>query len=545
MENKLVKFLGNEYTIPYQLKDFIKYLNYFEHMLDKDLMPLLLSEMKRKEWSDDGNSFSYYESPMKIAGEKVIKNLLEQNVYDITLQDLVYNNKGYLQLKQVCHETLEEMRNILIDSMNEWQAGYNSAYSSASSNITGMGFSVWTNSLSSALLYSAMEASTLKKQTNQANREFQSAMSALNKTTGDRQQQRENNVLVNKYYPRVAESLSLFVSQLTEMFLHKSADNGQFDSRILKEYDLARSSGILNNLKLVQNKKDILTQAFICCPYNPDIYQAIIKYDLIDFETFETAKFLLQDSVLCDEIKSYCIKHSADIAKISEATKVYSSYTGKSEIETLKSVYKDKVRIVNKHFSELRLALSSNRKLTDWICRNISRNAVDFSKMERSVLKKIIESKIKNIGVSSQIIAIFFDKKLITLSELTGSNVKADNLEQLYDYFISNMETAIFQYLDKLIEHINSCISMSNEKKEEFEAKQKAYLDRINEYKQDEKSLQQERDRLGIFAFSKKKDLDSKISACVSEREEFEKSNNPYRLKDEADRLMDKADEYI
>ena len=99
--------------------------------------------------------------------------------------------------------------------------------------------------------------------------------------------------------------------------------------------------------------------------------------------------------------------------------------------------------------------------------------------------------------------------------------------------------------MGELIEHINRCLSESSMKKTEYETKQRAYLDRINEYRQKEKSLQQERDKLGIFAFSKKKELDGKISICVSERETFEKDNNPYGIKEEADRLYNKAKKFI
>ena len=544
METKIVYFLGAEHTIPCQLRGFVKLLNYFECILNDELMPLLLQQIKKKEWNDDGNSFSYYELTMKSIGEKVISKLAEQNVFDVTLQELVYRNKGYLMLKQVCHETLEDMRQILIDSMNEWEAAYNSAYTSTTSNITGMNFSIWTNSLSSALLYTAMEASTIKKQTNVAEKEFRSAMSALNKSTTDRQEQRENDILANKYYPKVAESLSLFVSKLTEIFIRKLENAKLFEAKSIKKYSLCRSSEILNNIKLVQNKKEILTLAFICCPYNPDIYHAVIHNDLIDYDTFETAKYLLQHYYLTDEIKKYCIKNSNDFSKISEAVKVYSSYSGKSKNDALKEIYKDKLNIIKKHFTELRLSISNKRDLINWITKHINNNAVDFVNSSQEKIRQILKREIYNIDVSQNTLNLFFDNKLLSFSEL-AEETPFYSLSEIFDYYYVKIEKEIIEYHNLLSKHIKELLTKISDKKIQFEYKSKKYNQAIIEYHKKEKELRSERDRLSVFAFSKKKDLDNKIATCVSERESFEKSNNPYKLGNEIDILTKQSKKYI
>ena len=345
-------FLGEEYTVPSELREFVGYLNDFDGIRN-EVMSLLTSQMKLQKYTGGADEdFVYFKTPLTKIGQKVIAMLSQKSIFDVTLDDVVYQNPGYIQLHTVCQETIQGMANILLNAMQDWKAGYENAYSSAASNITGSGVSIWTNSLSSALIYSAMEASTLKKQANKADKEYSMAMTLLSKRIDDSQKQQERNLLVNKYYPCAAEALNRFVSELMEFYISKLEQHGIFAYSLIKQYNLQRSTGILDNLDLVADKKGILKQAFICCPYNPDIYKAALDNGLADLQTFETAKYFMQDGILLESVEEYCQQNYENRDKIAEVVKILALFKGADESQAWNILESEKKKREDKERAE-------------------------------------------------------------------------------------------------------------------------------------------------------------------------------------------------
>lgn len=309
MSDVKVYFLGEEYSVPEELKEFIGYLHYFEE-IHNEIMPLLTNQIPKKEFTGGADvDFEYFKAPLSKIGEKVIAKLAEKNIFDVTLNDIVYNNKGYIQLYNICKDTTQGMVNILMNAMQTWLDEQDDAYSSATSNITGSGVSIWTSRLSSALIYSALEASTLKKQVDKADKQYRAAMKSLSTNINDAQEKQKTELLVNKYYPGAAEAIGLFVSEMMEYYVCKLERHGIFDYSKVKGYDLQRSSDLLKNITLVSDKVGLLKEAFTYCPYNPDIYNAAMENGLADVRTFETAKYFMQDGILVDVIYNYIIRN--------------------------------------------------------------------------------------------------------------------------------------------------------------------------------------------------------------------------------------------
>lgn len=345
-------FLGEEYTVPSELREFVGYLNDFDEIRN-EVMSLLTSQMKLQKYTGGADEdFVYFKTPLTKIGQKVIAMLSQKSIFDVTLDDVVYQNPGYIQLHTVCQETIQGMANILLNAMQDWKAGYENAYSSAASNITGSGVSIWTNSLSSALIYSAMEASTLKKQANKADKEYSMAMTLLSKRIDDSQKQQERNLLVNKYYPCAAEALNRFVSELMEFYISKLEQHGIFAYSLIKQYNLQRSTGILDNLDLVADKKGILKQAFICCPYNPDIYKAALDNGLAELRTFETAKYFMQDGILLESVEEYCQQNYENRDKIAEVVKILALFKGADESQAWNVLKSEKKKREDKERAE-------------------------------------------------------------------------------------------------------------------------------------------------------------------------------------------------
>ncbi len=353
MSNVNLFFLGEEYSIPSELKQFVGYLNEFD-LMRNDVMTLLTSQINSRKYTGGADEdFVYFKNPLTKIGKKVIAMLSHDGVFDVTLEEIVYQNPGYIQLHDVCSETINQMAGILINAMEDWNKEHENAYASAASNITGSGVSIWTGRLSSALIYAAMEASTLKKQTSKADIEYGIAMSKLSDRVQSNQKQQEKDLLINKYYPGVAEALNRFISELMGVYISKLEEHDIFAYSLIKQYNLQRSTGILDNLDLVADKKGILKQAFICCPYNPDIYKAALDNGLADLRTFETAKYFMQDEILLESVEEYCQQNYKNKDKIAEAVKILALFKGADESQAWNILESERKKREDKERAEL------------------------------------------------------------------------------------------------------------------------------------------------------------------------------------------------
>lgn len=532
-------FLGEEYSIPEELRVFVEYLHYFE-TIHNEIMPLLTTQIRAKKYSSGAEEdFIYFKAPLTKVGEKVIVKLTEKNIFDATLNDIVYNNRGYIQLHNICEYTFNEMANILMRAITSFEDGYVSAYSSAASNITGSGISIWTNSLSSALIYSALESSTLKKQADKANKEYSDAISSLDKRITDNQTREENNLLLNKYYPGVAEALSLFVSEMMEYYITKLEQNGAFDYFKVKSYNLQRSSDLLKNFSIVSDKSKLLKEAFICCPYNPDVYNAVIENKLTDIATFETAKYFLQDKILTDAIEKYIKENTDNIDLIEIPVKILSLYKEQNEQSIWKIIYSDDYKQFCKYYNNLNNVIKERDSLMAWTEDNITNDAVALCDMDKGVLANKIEKTLRY--------KIITDKKFSLFKELgiIDKDCKIPWDFETLDDINSKYYDSLIHFIDKLIPELKSNIDKYMEEaeiaKQEYENYKIEYDSKFNELQSKETSLKEQRALLGIFAFSKKKEIDTKILECQTEISELKKSDKSQKFKNKYELLLDKA----
>lgn len=353
MADVKVYFLGDEHSVPSELREFVGYLNKFGEMRN-DIMELLISQMKREEYTDgDDEDFDYFKTPLTKIGQNVIIMLSEKGIFDITLNDVVYLNPGYIQLHTVCQETTQEMGDIDLTANRKHDICREEVYSSAASDIVGSGMSIWTTSPVTALLYSAVESSILNSQAKKADRECAKTIAILSKSINDSREEDRSELLVKKYYPGVAEALDRFVCELMGIYVSELERHNIFAYSLVKEYNMQRSSDILNNLNLVADKKGVLKQAFICCPYNPDVYKAVLDNGLIDAGTFETAKYFMQDDFLFESVEEYCQQNYDNKDKIANVVKILAWYKGEDESQAWNILESEKKIREDKEYEEL------------------------------------------------------------------------------------------------------------------------------------------------------------------------------------------------
>lgn len=293
-------FLGKEYSIPEDVLTYIDLLN-FTDGVKKQLVNSFVRKLKAEIQKDNigllGDEALSTEIEQQIG--KFIAKLCDHGIFTRTISDYLKNNKGYELYSNVNKAALEKMKSILIQEIDDWQAGYEDAVNRAESHVTGMGFSIWSSSFVNHAIYAAMEASALNKQGKEAEALYQKDMDDLRARLDSQYGGEKSNYINNTYIPNMEAAFTVFAYELLDKYVADLIANGKFDGKTLDYIDISRSNDLLKNLTLSNNKKVIIENAFSACPYNIAVYMQAMQYDLLDYESFQTTKlFNLDGSII-------------------------------------------------------------------------------------------------------------------------------------------------------------------------------------------------------------------------------------------------------
>ncbi len=545
MDGQELCFLGEKHLIPSDLREYVQYLHSFEQIYN-DIISLLINQMEQKSFCGGADEdFKYFSVPLTTIGEKIIVKLSEHGVFDVTMDEVIFRNKGYIQLHNVCQETISQMAKILLQAIDDFKNGYENAQVSAASNITGSNVSLWTNSFSSALVYSALEASTLKKQYNTATREYNAAMSMLSKNVTDKREQKELELLVTKYYPEAADAIRKFVSELMLFYITKLESIGVFAYSEVEKYSLKRSTDLLKNLPVVTDKKSLLRQAFLYCPYNPDVYKAVLENGFADISTFKTAQYFIQDELLSEYIKDYCHNHISEPEKLILPIEIWSLYTNQDESNIVALLYSEKIQILTRRYIAAKRAIENKEELKWWIKEIITTSATKLCSMD---CDKIRESIANQLDFNNM--ATFFDNyHLFDMDVISLPNSTALSLVELNREFTKTLLNEIKDYISELKVHVKSCIDEATKVEKEYQVALSQYNDErgkiysnISELREE---LKKQKKILRLFKFNKQKEIENKLQLLQDKLSCLTNEKDPQPLKDKCEKLRRNAELFI
>ncbi|MBQ8245753.1 MAG: hypothetical protein IJZ42_01295 [Lachnospiraceae bacterium] len=341
MSNMNVRFIGKEYSIPEDVLTYIDLLD-FTDGVHKCLASTFVRKLRNEIAKDNIGLLGDEDLAAEIEQQvgKYIAKLCDNGIFTRTISDYLKNNKGYHLYSDVNKAALEKMKSLLIQEMDAWQAGYENAVNKAESHVTGMGFSIWSSSFVNHAIYAAMEASTLNEQGKEAEAQYQKDMNDLRSRLDSQYGGEKSNYINNTYIPNMEAALTVFAYELLDKYVADLIANGKFDSKTLDYVDIARSNDLLKNLTLSNNKQAILENAFAACPYNIAVYMQAMKYDLLDYDSFQTAKVFKQDHHVLSFFReswgevSFPTKFNINYHCIN----VWASLTGKSSADLLRGL---------------------------------------------------------------------------------------------------------------------------------------------------------------------------------------------------------------
>ncbi len=299
MSNITVKFIGKEYSIP---KDVITYIDLldFADNVQKQLMADFISIIKGRIQNKNVGLIDDEDLRAQIEKQvgRFIAKLCDQGIFTRTVNDYLNDNKGYEYFSKVNKAALEKVKSFLMQRLDSLQEGYEDAFQKAESHITGMGFSIWSSSFVNHAIYAAMQASTINKQEKEASVAYQREINELCTKLESDYDRETSQYINNEYIPNMEAAFTVLAYELLDLYVVDLIESGKFNKTALYFVNIGRSNDLLKNLTLSNNKQAILENAFAACPYNVAVYMQAMKYDLLNYDSFQTANFFRLGSTI-------------------------------------------------------------------------------------------------------------------------------------------------------------------------------------------------------------------------------------------------------
>lgn len=458
-----VTFLKKQYTFPKDILTYIDILNMAED-IQKELFKSFLDKVSRSHTPVISNE-QLHDDMKKQAG-RFIEKLCENEIYDKTVDEYVFENNGYEAYSELNKEGVQIFAGFLSEEIMNLRDGMNNAEINAASNITGSGIQVYTSSFLTLAATSAMEYSILKKQCKEADKQYRNEIKVISDRGAAIRADKEKIYLENNYIPGMEKAITLFSFEMMDKYIRHLTEAGKFDVKALDYVNIKKSVGLLENLNHTSNKLAVYEQSFLACPYNFNLYQNLIESDILDKETFLTAKKFGQGSEIINSLKSKifnvdCQYNLTDALKyINKYITIYADCTNTSEVDICHKVANKKYLSVKEGYNSIKSKISNS----DDCCSLIQVNEGNIGNISKDYIVSIAKEEVNHI---------ISDKDFDTLrnacgytdllNEITPKNQDFANKLSLDTFYINELVCSITKYVD-------DCKDKLIKKKEQSEA---------------------------------------------------------------------------
>lgn len=448
-----VVFLNKVYTFPNDILTYIEILNLTEDIYNA-LNLKFLKKINSPETSfiDD----EYLHGEMKKQAERFIQRLCQNEIYDKTADEYVFENNAYKLYSELNQTGKQVAVELLREEMENFRDGMNNAKIKAESNITGSGFQVYTSSFLTLAATSAMEYSTLKKQAQVADKQYRNEVRAISDSGEQVRNNKQNEFLSKTYIPNMEKILSLFAFDMMDRYIRHMTEAKKFDAEALNYVNIKKSQGLLENLKHTQNKSAVYEQAFIACPYNENLYLSILDTDLFDIDIYKTATTFKQDNAILSRLKSRiynidCQNNLTSAFKyIEEYVDEYAMCSGNSKEDIFHSLAYNKYNSVISGYDQVKDLIKNNSKLisvTESNADTITENKI------YDTAKATVKSIISNDDLETLINKCGYPN---LLKEISPSNQPFSSKSVIDDFYINELSRRVTEYVNERKDEINN-----------------------------------------------------------------------------------------
>ena len=279
-----VTFLGKEFEFP---SDILVLKKEYDYLADEQ--ETCLSHFDANFTSKVVSEEVLYNG-LKYYAEHYIQKLCDQGIYDKSIDDYIYNNEGYKHCLEMNSGATETLKVIKQEAQNALSEADEAAQSAAAASVTGSGVQVYSSSLTTLFAHAVAENVTVNSQTKKAIEQYNSQMRTARAKTNAWIDGMQGNYFEKTYRPAMQGAILAAISNMTQKYLTDLAEHGLFDLSVTKYFEIDRSNALVQNLKMIADKKSVLLQAFGAYPFNLNVYIESAKLGLFSETDVGAAK---------------------------------------------------------------------------------------------------------------------------------------------------------------------------------------------------------------------------------------------------------------
>lgn len=527
----MVNFLGENYQVSESVNEFLHYDSLLSPILER-LIEKVVTNLSRDSKYSPSDSFEHinsdgeeYKKIITDGADLLVKKMLSLSIYDVTVDDLIGNIKIFSDLEELELTIKRKMvteGQKYIDLKNQ---GRERAYRYAGRNITGSGISIFTNSFSALMVYSLTERSILLSQAKKADKEYQEAIRSISAKIDSSFQQMCKDIMFGEYYPMLIDILTDFPTEIMGRFLEEIISHDKFDFQSIEKYNMKKADKMLENIYQVSDKKGFLKQTFLVCPFSFDLYEKCLEFGLLDKETFETANYFGMGEGLSEKIETKLRSNLNDVETAIPLISILASYKNKNEVEIGRKIYEDILKKIDSTYKTFSAAISDKKELDKFVRANVILQMTEILDKSRDDVIDIIDKKMKQTISEKQYIE-FVRIGIISPEDIRMAESHMDTLNEIN----GEISTALVGCIVAYIEEAKERWSCYNQAKILFDEEIKKREDKL-------RVLKSEKEKLGLFAFSKKKELAAMINSKTNDLTEYRNMYEPRELLEKFEKM--------
>lgn len=524
MGYKTVKFLGEDFQVSESINEYLYYDSLLVPIIGK-IIEKISENLSRDSSYSPSDSFEHisddleeYKNIIIDAADLLVKTMLNLEIYDVTINDLINNMSTFSDLDQLEVEIKSKMLSEgqkYVDMKNQ---GIERAYRYSGSNITGSGISIFTNSFSSLIVYSLVERNIVLSQAKKADKEYREAVMKINAKVNSGFEQMCKDVIFGEYYPAIIDILKNFPSQMMGKFLEEIISHNKLDFKSIENYNMKKADDMLNNIFHVPDKIGFLKQTFLICPFSSDLYEKCLEYGLLDKETFDTANYFGMGDELAEKIYSRIKNNLDDMEMISPLIDILASYKNKDRVEIWKEIYSDTLKNIKNSYNMYNEAIFDKKVLDKFVRKIIAHKTLEIVNKSKDDIILSIDKNV-NQTISEKQYNEFVKKGILSPEDIRMEGSNYVSLDEINREINIKLEESVVEYIEE-----------ARRRLDDYKKAKELYDEEISKKEKELNSLKSEKDKLGLFAFSKKKELNEKISSKTNEIAEYKNIYEPREL---------------
>lgn len=274
---------------------------------DYDYIEEIINTHDRQELPE---MFDSVNKKLQNIAKTIIQDLSNYGIYNITVEDLLYPNEGYVNAFNNLSSYLDVTKKILEKKSEITDSELEKAKLRAESHITGPNYSIVTNSIAAQALYGLEASNTIDRQKKSALKQYTRESAKIQSHLDSITDKKLDEIFQNEFIPEFKSSLKKCVDLLFNSYIEKLAEVDQIESDCSNQMNYERSSSLLNNINVVDNKEKLLFEVAQLCPTNIDLYCIAFDHNLFTDDLLNLVNYFELSRKIIDSIiksKNICI----------------------------------------------------------------------------------------------------------------------------------------------------------------------------------------------------------------------------------------------